>query len=115
MSMNWLVNIAIAAAAFISMEGVAWFTHKYIMHGFFWSLHRDHHLKDHEGFLERNDMFFLIFATPGIACLAIGNWQHLVVCTLIGTGISLYGGCYFLVHDVFIHQRLRFFRNSENW
>ena len=28
------------------MEFVAWFAHKYIMHGFLWSLHKDHHVRD---------------------------------------------------------------------
>jgi beta-carotene 3-hydroxylase len=32
----------------------------------------------------------------------------------IGIGITLYGLCYFLVHDVFIHQRIKWFRRSNN-
>ena len=59
--------ITLAAVAF--MEFVAWFAHKYIMHGFLWSWHEDHH-KPHfekEGFFEKNDLFFLVFATPRAA------------------------------------------------
>ena len=41
---------------------VAWFSHKYIMHGFLWSLHKDHHHKDHDSHFERNDAFFLFYA-----------------------------------------------------
>ena len=48
------------------MEGVAWFTHKYIMHGFLWSLHKDHHQPNHDTILEKNDFFFVIFAIPPI-------------------------------------------------
>jgi beta-carotene 3-hydroxylase len=33
----------------------------------------------------------------------------------IGIGITLYGLCYFLVHDVFIHQRIKIFQKSDNW
>ncbi|WP_246229945.1 sterol desaturase family protein [Mucilaginibacter humi] len=66
------------------------------MHGILWSLHRDHHLKEHYGFLERNDLFFLIFALPGIACPAAGAFYSVPVLTSIGTGITLYGACYFL-------------------
>ena len=34
---------------------------------------------------------------------------------LIGSvGIFIYGMAYFFVHDIFIHQRIRFFRNTEN-
>jgi beta-carotene 3-hydroxylase len=32
----------------------------------------------------------------------------------IGLGITLYGLAYFLVHDVFIHQRFKIFRNTDN-
>jgi beta-carotene 3-hydroxylase len=33
----------------------------------------------------------------------------------IGMGIAIYGFAYFLVHEVFIHQRLPFFKRSDNW
>src|ERR1700748_3278046 len=112
--MSWIIYIAIGLAAFSGMEGVAWLTHKYLMHGPFWTLHRDHHLKDHYGFWERNDFFFVIFALPGIACLAIGRYDHLPIYTAVGIGITLYGACYFFVHDLFIHQRIKVLRNSEN-
>ena len=112
--LNWMINSSIVLLAFLSMEGVAWFTHKYIMHGFFWFLHKDHHKKDHSGFMERNDFFFLIFALPGILCLAIGTFNQIAGLTSVGIGITLYGACYFFVHDLFIHQRLKLFRNSEN-
>jgi beta-carotene 3-hydroxylase len=32
----------------------------------------------------------------------------------IGFGILAYGVAYFLVHEVFIHQRLKWFKNSNN-
>ena len=96
------------------MEGVAWFTHKYIMHGFLWSLHKDHHKKESEGFLEHNDFFFLIFAIPGILALFFGREQGFNYLFWIGFGITLYGMAYFLVHDVFIHQRFKIFRNTDN-
>ncbi len=109
-----VVNILVALAAFILMEGVAWFTHKFIMHGLLWTLHKDHHKKESPGFFERNDFFFLIFAVPGIICLLIGmaNGYHLLF--WIGIGITLYGMAYFMVHDIFIHQRFKIFRNSDN-
>jgi beta-carotene 3-hydroxylase len=110
-----LINGAIILTAFAAMEGVAWLTHKYVMHGVFWFLHHDHHHKSEPGFLERNDFFFLIFAIPGILCLFFGSlYQHSVI-LCIGIGISLYGACYFFVHDIFIHQRFKFLRNSNNW
>ncbi|MDN3584577.1 sterol desaturase family protein [Mucilaginibacter flavus] len=104
----------IVLLSFLGMEGVAWFTHKYIMHGVLWSLHSDHHKKEQPGYLEKNDWFFLIFAIPGISFLAIGTYGGITPFAWIGTGITLYGACYFFVHDIFIHQRLKFLRNSEN-
>jgi len=95
------------------MEFVAWFTHKFIMHGFLWYLHKDHHQVE-PGFFEKNDTFFLIFAIPSslsyIFGLATPNYALLAV----GIGISLYGLCYFLVHDVIIHQRFKWFTHWNN-
>jgi beta-carotene 3-hydroxylase len=109
-----VIHILIVLISFVSMEGVAWFTHKYIMHGLGWFLHKDHHRKESQGFFEHNDFFFLIFALPGIAGLFWGmqnqyNWSFWV-----GLGITLYGLAYFLVHDIFIHQRFRIFRKTDN-
>lgn len=113
--MKVFVDIWLTLASFAGMEGIAWLAHKYLMHGLLWSLHRDHHRKDVYGFFEHNDFFFLIFATPGIACLILGNFTSMVSLLYIGIGITLYGLCYFLVHDIFIHQRIKIFRKSDNW
>lgn len=110
----YLINILIVLAAFISMECIAWLTHKYVMHGFLWRLHRDHHKKDTYGFFEENDYFFLIFAIPGIAGLFFGMMNNYNYLFYGGLGITIYGFTYFLVHDVFIHQRFKLFRNAEN-
>jgi len=45
----------ITIVSFTGMEGVAWLAHKYLMHGFLWALHRDHHKKEQYGFFEHND------------------------------------------------------------
>ncbi len=111
---SYLVNSLITLFAFIAMEGVAWFSHKYVMHGFLWKLHKDHHKKETDGFLEHNDFFFLIFAIPGITSLIIGLANHFNYFFWIGLGITIYGLAYFLVHDIFIHQRFRLFRNSQS-
>jgi beta-carotene 3-hydroxylase len=97
------------------MEGVTWFTHKYIMHGLLWVLHADHHKKDHKHFFERNDAFFLIFGIPGFLLCYFGAQAGLETPWLwIGLGITLYGFSYLLVHDIVIHQRIRWFRNTTN-
>ena len=58
--------ILILVCTFLFMEFVAWFSHKYIMHGFLWSWHRDHHKKDHNSWFEKNDLFFLVYAIPSM-------------------------------------------------
>lgn len=98
---------------FIAMEGVAWFTHKYIMHGLFWNLHKDHHKREYEGFFEKNDFFFLFFAIPGIICIATGVFD-LSLIFFAGIGITLYGFTYFLIHDIMVHQRFRLFKKINN-
>ena len=97
------------------MEFVAWFTHKYIMHGFLWSIHKDHHVKeDKNTFIEHNDSFFIIFATPAIILILISSIYHTPYLLSIGIGITVYGLSYFLVHDVFIHNRLKWLNKIDN-
>ena len=109
-----IYNILIVLGTFLAMEAVAWLAHKYLMHGLLWNLHEDHHHKDVYGLLEHNDAFFLIFATPGIACLLTGIYTDAGFALYIGLGITLYGLCYFIVHDIFIHQRIKWFRNTNS-
>jgi beta-carotene 3-hydroxylase len=106
--------ILITLIAFFSMEAVAWLTHKYIMHGMLWIWHKDHHKKDTYGFFEKNDYFFLVFALPGIAGLITGMQMDYNFFFYIGLGITIYGFTYFLVHDVFIHQRIKWFRKANS-
>ena len=114
--MTWLINIGAMILAFLLMEFVAWFAHKFVMHGGLWTLHQDHHKKDHGGVFERNDAFFLIFATPAITLFFFGVRNGIAdVRIWIAAGITLYGLAYFLVHDIFIHQRTKWLRNTDNW
>lgn len=113
--MTVLLWILVYLTAFCMMEFMAWFTHKYIMHGFLWSLHKDHHLKDHESWWERNDAFFLFYAAVSIGCLIAWQYYGFWAGMPIGLGIFSYGVTYFLVHDIFIHQRFKMFRNANNW
>jgi len=95
------------------MEFMAWFTHKFVMHGWLWKVHEDHH-KGSPGFFEKNDLFFLIFAVPSWLCIMLGMMNAVDWVVFIGLGILLYGIAYFLVHDVIIHQRFKWFRNWNN-
>lgn len=110
-----LTAFFLTLGTFIFMEGVAWFTHKYIMHGLLWHFHEDHHTHEKEGFFEKNDFFFLIFACPGVA---LSFWGTVVGLSApwfwIGLGITIYGFAYFIVHDVFIHQRFKFLTRTNH-
>ena len=106
--------ILIFLATFFIMEFNAWFTHKYIMHGFLWSLHKDHHHKDHDSWFERNDAFFVFYAVVSITCFYLWSYEGIWYTLPIGLGILVYGMAYFIVHDIFIHQRFKLFRNVDN-
>jgi len=97
------------------MEFMAWFTHKYVMHGFLWHLHRDHHKKDHESPFERNDAFFIFYAVVSMSFIFSGAYLSFSPGFPIGFGIMAYGFAYFMVHDIFIHQRIKMFRNVDHW
>lgn len=99
----------------VLMEGVAWGMHKYVMHGVFWNLHEDHHVRDnHDSFLERNDSFFVFFAVISITAFSLWSifgWQ---ISLGIGIGVFIYGVIYFVIHDLFIHQRIKIWRKTKN-
>lgn len=112
--MKALLYILIVLGGFAGMEAVAWFTHKYIMHGFLWRWHKSHHEPRH-GLFEKNDLFALVFASVSAILIIAGtavvpfDWRF-----YLGLGILLYGIAYFLVHDVFVHQRLPWLRNTNS-
>jgi len=110
------IQILVFFTAFSIMEFMAWFTHKYVMHGFLWSLHKDHHHKDHGSWWERNDFFFIFYAIVSMSCMFFHTIEpSFWVGIPIGLGILAYGIAYFVVHDIFIHQRFKLFRNANNW
>ena len=108
-----MIFALITLGVFIIMEGVSWFTHKYVMHGFGWFLHEDHHHPKYDGF-EKNDLFFAIFAIPSMALFYFGSNTEYIYLLNIGLGILCYGIAYFIIHDVLIHQRFKWFKNTNN-
>ncbi|MEX0997657.1 MAG: sterol desaturase family protein [Flavobacteriaceae bacterium] len=113
--MEILLWIVVFIGTFFIMEFMAWFTHKYVMHGFLWSLHKDHHKKDHDSWWERNDFFFIFYAAVSIGFFLLWKNYDFWYGLPIGLGIFTYGLTYFFVHDIFIHQRFKLFRNANNW
>jgi len=102
-----ILNLLLVVGTFFFMEGVAWFTHKYIMHGILWSWHRSHH-KVHPHALEMNDLFALVFSIPSILTIYIGaSNPEMAWLMYAGFGILGYGIFYFLFHDVIVHRRIK--------
>lgn len=106
---DWLIPALIVIASVAAMEGIAWASHKYIMHGFGWGWHRDHH-EPHSNLLEKNDLYAVFGAALSLSMFAIGSpavmgaaawWPA----TWIGLGVLVYGIIYTLVHDGLVHQR----------
>jgi len=108
-----MIFFLITLLTFLSMEGVTWFTHKFIMHGGMWYFHEDHHNPEH-GFFEKNDTFFLIFAIPSFLLMLYGANAGFDDRFFIGFGIMLYGFAYFCIHDVLIHRRFHWFDHTDN-
>lgn len=99
--------------SFFLMEFIAWSAHKYLMHGILWKVHEDHHQPTNSWF-EKNDFFFVIFAIPSWLCIMLGWIYGYNFIVGFGFGIALYGVIYFLVHDVLIHRRFKWFDNTQN-
>ncbi|MGQ0827153.1 MAG: sterol desaturase family protein [Bacteroidota bacterium] len=111
--MIYLWNTLIIIASFVFMEIVAWTMHKYVMHGFLWYLHKDHHLP-HDHTFEKNDFFALIFVIPSWLLMMFGIMAGGDYRLYMGIGITLYGVCYVLIHDGLIHGRIKFLANTKN-
>lgn len=110
-----ILNSLIVIITFFVMEFMAWFSHKFLMHGLMWYFHRDHHDHSNTTVFEKNDVFFLIFAIPSWLFSMFGAMNGFDFRFYIGLGIFIYGLAYFLVHDVIIHQRFKWFSKSNNW
>lgn len=104
--MNLVLYISIFVGFVLIMEAVAWITHKYVMHGFLWVLHKSHH-EPRTGAFEKNDLFGIIFSVPSILLIYIGvnYWPYALPA---GLGILAYGIIYLFYHDFLVHRRIDF-------
>jgi beta-carotene 3-hydroxylase len=107
-----LTGIGIMLITFVVMEGVAWVMHKYVLHGFLWFLHKSHHTRHNHAF-ELNDLFFAYYGTLAMLFFVFGS-EPIDYRFWVGAGITLYGVAYFLIHDVFIHRRIKMFGNTSS-
>ena len=97
--------------ALVGMEVVAWATHRFLMHGPLWCLHRSHH-EPRSGRFELNDLFAAYFSLPSMVLISLGTkaWGGHVVwapALWLGLGMTGYGAIYAMFHDGLVHGRFR--------
>lgn len=104
--MSFYLAAALVAATVVAMEGLAWLVHKYLLHGPLWFLHQTHH-QPRKGWWEANDWVAVAYAALSAGLVVWGDVRgHWLF--WVGVGIIAYGLLYFTLHDVIVHQRLRF-------
>ena len=110
MGMGWkviLICAFITVGTFLFWEFVAWFSHKYIMHGILWTWHKSHHTV-HDHAVEKNDLFAVVFSIPSIALFIISaSVYRSPYLFSVALGIFFYGLFYLVFHDIIVHQRIK--------
>ncbi len=101
MSVAEIVLTVVGAVVF--MEGFAWWAHRYVMHGWGWGWHRDHH-EPHDNMLEKNDLFAVVFGSIVIVMFIVGYFVSDFL-WWFALGITVYGLIYTFIHDGLVHQR----------
>ena len=69
---DWGSNLMVFLAVFFGMEGVAWATHRYVMHGSLWILHESHH-RPRSSWFELNDLFGFFFSFVSFGLILARN------------------------------------------
>lgn len=105
--------LVVGTASF--MEFFAWWAHKYIMHGWGWDWHADHH-EPHDKMFEKNDLYAVVFGSFTTLLFTAG-YLWFSPLWWVAAGISVYGLIYTFVHDGLVHQRypFHFFPKRGYW
>lgn len=111
----WVMWITSFLFSFLAMEFVAWWLHKYVMHGFLWVLHEDHHIIRKDRKWQKNDFFALMFAIPSFFAILFGGMYNWPIIEGAGFGVTAYGLAYFLVHEIIIHRRWKWFNVNNKY
>ncbi len=99
--------VVLVVVSFVAMEGVSYGAHRWVMHRFGMGWHRSHH-RPPAGRFEANDLFPVVFSFVGITLFALGTFGPAIDALFwIGVGVTAYGVAYLVVHELFIHHRLR--------
>jgi beta-carotene 3-hydroxylase len=105
-AMTIVLCCVITIGTFLFWEFIAWFSHKYVMHGFLWTWHKSHHTA-HDHVLEKNDLFAVVFSLPSMGLLyyfSLVTYNPYFIA--VGIGIFCYGVFYLIFHDILVHQRM---------
>jgi beta-carotene 3-hydroxylase len=99
--------LLIAVLSFCAMELVSYGVHRFLYHRILWFIHRSHH-KPRTGPFERNDLFPVFFAAASCFLIFAGmDRGPFSLLLAAGLGVTAYGAVYFVVHDLYIHRRVR--------
>jgi beta-carotene 3-hydroxylase len=104
-----LVAVVVAIPVACAMEPWARLLHGRVWHARLWGVHRSHHT-ERRGRFEANDVLSAVHAPIAAALIVIG-------CQLVpgafgaaligvGSGMTLFGLAYVMVHDGLVHRRL---------
>lgn len=103
-------TLLITLSVFVAMECVSYLVHRFIYHKILWVLHRSHHSK-RDGVFELNDLFPVAFSVVTILLIFLGLTDpSRVDFVAVAVGMTLYGAVYFLIHDLYVHRRAKWFR-----
>ena len=95
---------------FTAMELFSYLVHRFVYHRWAWFIHKSHH-SPRKGIFEWNDIFPVTFSVITIALMVYafskGGNPRLVA---LSTGITAYGLSYFVVHDLYVHRRVKSLR-----
>ena len=101
--------VIILLVTFIAMEFFSYFVHRFVYHGFAWSIHKSHHTP-RKGAFELNDIFPTIFALITVIVILYALRAPFGLDLLaVGIGSTAYGIVYFFIHDLYVHRRVKRF------
>jgi len=97
----------ILLVSFVMMEFVSYLAHRFIYHKLLWVFHKSHHT-ERKGVFELNDVFPMFFAAVSMYLMFTGLSDPAGADILaMSIGITLYGGIYFFIHDLYVHRRVK--------
>ena len=107
-----LVCTFLSIGTFAVWEGVAWFSHKFIIHGLRLCWNQLHH-NVHEKTSKKNNLYALVFSLPCIFILYYATQIHYNPYLIsVASGFSVM--VYFIFHDILVHQRIKWNPHKKN-